>query len=429
MGNGQSKKIESKQVASKGVHSELLVNGYIKRVQSKLSWSIVPIDVVRLCIDFYCSRIILIYINEGVYSYPSLNNETEPFELCITDFNETSRKYNAKLKLLDLEDHVDEERGLNIMKGAKIQFNKNINLPPCISCDRLGDNERTQYDVIYRYGGTYGSHDRLRTCNALIWKSNIRRHGNRDKTIKIIDYELPVMPLYMKYANIIYTERYSCLYAIGGDSGRDPTVTKLDLSVSHEEINWEAVETKDIESDNEIANEIRFPTRTSCVLIEKDYDEQIWSIHTNGDMNIDIMNLKDGGKTGKQIATDNKCMFARTKSGVLYDKIGGKVYIGGGHSTQHDKVANEIGYLDLEKLKWFNDIPATLMKHNHHPILWKDGELLYIASVKSEGIEWIDLRENIIHENKGWNMYTDTLNTYFDTEIHGYNAYRCRLLR
>ena len=115
--------------------------------------------------------------------------------------------------------------------------------------------------------------------------------------------------------------------------------------------------------------------------------------------------------------------------GVLYDKLSGKIFNGGGHSASYDNVSHEIGYLDLEKLKWFSDLSASLIKNNHYPILWKDGNLLYIASVKSEGIEWIDLRENIINESKAWNMYNHTLNTYFDADIHGYNAYRCRLLR
>lgn len=66
------------------------------------------------------------------------------------------------------------------------------------------------------------------------------------------------------------------------------------------------------------------------------------------------------------------------------------------------------------------------MKHNFYPIIWKqDGCLLYISSIKANGVEFIDLRQ----ANKAWNVIYDSLDPLFDTDIAWYNAPKCRLLQ
>ena len=411
---------------SDGDHNNMVVNGYIKRLQNTLTKrQIIPLEVIQLCIDFYCSRIILIYIDQGT---SSSNNNSEPFQLSITDFTETSRKYDAKITPSNIPStQPTPPREPNLIHNAHIYFTKNINLPSKI-CTELNTNERTQFDVIFRYGGNkmcVGNPSS--SCNALIWQSNIRRHGNKQKTLNIIDYELPQCPPYLLYANIIYSQRYSTLYALGSSVSSQPSIAKLNMNIDRKNMEWKTIDNGRIE------------TRTSCILVEKDYDEQILVFetirfhNTSGDEDSIHSKVKQYNLNDDTVS-ELKVMGSfptRHNNGILYDGMDKRVYIGGGHAigcTTQEIAAHSVVCMDLVKMKWFDAeryIPKTLLNHDHYPILWKDGDLLYIASVKGEGIEWIDMRD----DNRKWNMYKDSLNTYFDTDIHSYNAFRCRLLR
>ena len=94
--------------------------------------------------------------------------------------------------------------------------------------------------------------------------------------------------------------------------------------------------------------------------------------------------------------------YARYSCGIVYDKLLNLVYVGGGHNAE-----NKVEYYDINKNKWIN-IPNTEMSHSSRPVLWTDNKLLYIASIYSDSMEYIDLRIN----NKGWNViYGQNYNT------------------
>eukprot|EP01083_Nonionella_stella_P068575 182219_1 len=390
---------------SNGSYSKYLTNGYIKRIQGEVQFaSQIPMEIIELINDFYCAKIILIYINEGDF-------KKEPFEICITDFWDTSRKYKANLKCIRLPTQKDDKINHNVIQGASMYFSKNIHLPQHLTT-QFNCNSKTQFDVIFRCGGMKHN-TRKPGCNALVWKSNIRRHGNKSKTLNIIDYQFPNIPSHMLWCNIVYSEQFSTLYAVSGQS-----VCELDMNECSSELCWKHVIGTSETSGYDAVN---------YVMIEKDDREQILMVNVNGSGSHLLM-FDPVECAWKQVNTTCK-LGGRTKYGIMYDKSDQMIYVGGGHANSyvtHEEAAHSVGYCDLVKQVWNTEnMPLTLMRHDHYPILWKDGHLLYIASVKAKGFEWIDLRGR----NRKWHLYNDSLNTYFDTDIHSYNAYRCRLLR
>eukprot|EP01084_Bolivina_argentea_P235605 396422_1 len=82
----------------------------------------------------------------------------------------------------------------------------------------------------------------------------------------------------------------------------------------------------------------------------------------------------------------------RCEAGIYYDIYDNKIYIGGGDSKMG--ALHDVEYLDMNKNKCFS-IEPTRMQHDNYPLLWRQAQLLCIASVgvRSNGFEWIDLRE------------------------------------
>ena len=120
---------------------------------------------------------------------------------------------------------------------------------------------------------------------------------------------------------------------------------------------------------------------------------------------------------------------ARACAGICNDNDN-KIYIGGGH-TDYDIYS--VPYYDINKNKWFCDIPNTNILHEDYPSMWIEngGDLLYIASITGNGIEYIDLRDNsrkwIIMYRKLDCVYqslTSSLFNIYPTEIENHG---CRL--
>jgi len=98
--------------------------------------------------------------------------------------------------------------------------------------------------------------------------------------------------------------------------------------------------------------------------------------------------------------------------------------VGGGNGAER-----KIEFYDVNKNQWYFDrdnIPLTNEKHNVYPIIWlQEGHRLYIASVKANGVEMIDLRQ----ENRKWSVVYDSLDPLFGTHIEWYKAVNCRLIQ
>ena len=83
--------------------------------------------------------------------------------------------------------------------------------------------------------------------------------------------------------------------------------------------------------------------------------------------------------------------FRRCRCGIYYDDNSANkmLYVVGG-----DYSSNTSEYYDFIKNEWYK-LPNTNCKHLNYPIIWKDDiNLLYVASVSSNGLEYIDTRTN-----------------------------------
>merc|ERR1711920_1111265 len=98
-------------------------------------------------------------------------------------------------------------------------------------------------------------------------------------------------------------------------------------------------------------------------------------------------------------------------SGAYYDEVNKFCYVGGGYQD-NDEISKSVECYNFEKNKW-NELPSSNLKHDMNPMIWtQDNNLLYIASVESKRIEYIDLREL-----KKWEYGTINLEGLFNTKF------------
>ena len=86
------------------------------------------------------------------------------------------------------------------------------------------------------------------------------------------------------------------------------------------------------------------------------------------------------------------CKLEKSGAGIFYDSIQDTVYLGGSNYTS-------VECYDLNKNKW-SLLPECNLVHTCNPAIWKDDNVLYIASIAANGMEFIDLRES----NASWTV-------------------------
>ena len=79
----------------------------------------------------------------------------------------------------------------------------------------------------------------------------------------------------------------------------------------------------------------------------------------------------------------------RSRAGLYYDEFKELLFVGGGNSTTGK--LKSIECWDLNK-DCFYSLPNTNVQHGYYPILWRQHDLLYIASYSTQSQECIDLR-------------------------------------
>ena len=92
---------------------------------------------------------------------------------------------------------------------------------------------------------------------------------------------------------------------------------------------------------------------------------------------------------------------ARYEAGICYDQQREYIFIGGGYSWNCNKIIQNCEYYDINKNKWYQDLPKTKLEHREIPMIWiENNNLLSITSIVGDGIEYIDLR----CDNKEWTV-------------------------
>ena len=115
---------------------------------------------------------------------------------------------------------------------------------------------------------------------------------------------------------------------------------------------------------------------------------------------VEICNLENG-----EWSQLTDCRIKRCIAGIFYDSVEDSVYLGGGDCSS-------VECYDMNKNIW-TSLPDCNFEHKWSPVLWKDDNILYIASIDANRMEFIDLRES----NASWTVkheFDELFNTGFN---------------
>eukprot|EP01083_Nonionella_stella_P083974 232293_1 len=391
-----------------GLNNRILLYAFMRDMEDSLDGAsamrIIPDTIIHLC-DMY-------YSTQNIIFYFGVESRTQDNLLSIVDLDDMDRQ----LKKKHIFQYPLQEASHHYIQCAGMCHQSEIKLPKHIRNKvPLQFHSNTEYvDILFKCGGWNGIKSSVgninTSCWAYIWKSE-------DKYFEhICPLQLPAFPKNNCYGqSIVWSGKQQCLYSI----------TRYHLHrFSLHDWKWETP------NDQQLLTPFAVRPRRgfmSSVIVTNDLNqERLISVgggaiesDSNGVKYCDLYDIeKDEWMT---IADLN---YGRHRAGVYHDKWSQRLFIGGGNGAER-----KIEYYDLNKNKWYFDkcnIPLTRRKHNIYPLIWnQDGHLLYIASIKANGVEFVDLRQ----ENRRWNVVYDKLDPLFDTNIVWYNAANCRLIQ
>eukprot|EP01084_Bolivina_argentea_P200497 342852_1 len=398
-----------------GFNNKILLYGFMrdieKGLQGESAMQIIPDTIMQLCDSYYSTPNIIFYFE----MFGGGNS------LYIVDLDDMDRKL-TKNHTLNYNNILPSPLDPNSIHASGMYYKSKIKLPYVIM-NQLSDkckqntNENSYFDAIFKCGGTKVSVTAATDfCCGYIWNYQDKYFEN------ICQVTLP------NYINtdsvgqtLIWSDKRQCLYSIARNT---MNVLSFNDDIS-DNWKWETQSNNLINSFGINRKRIGF---MSSVIVRNDMNEErLISVGGgNGDTNsgtgVKYCDLYDIDNDKWIKLSDMN--FARHRTGIYHDKWTQRIYIGGGNGAER-----KIEFYDLNKNKWYFDkkmMPYTTMKHNVYPIIWnQDGHLLYIASVKANGVEFIDLRQ----DNKKWNVVYDKLDPLFSTNIVWYNATNCRLIQ
>lgn len=290
----------------------------------------------------------------------------------------------------------------------------NINLPKSIMAQIASKvtqkpSSNIQYNLLFKCGGTkrapnmypyeYGAATSL--CSAAIL-SNEFSNGCYDQYG--FNWELPSLPQPRFGHSLAFCHKYG-LFCIGGTrtggrTRRSHIVYNLSFSsqeyVSQDESKWKWRKLRDMPNAHIKPKSVIFNDKLLVM----------------GNENAaDILNFNEDEVSQPKWTTEFYDITYPTTE-LFYHAGSNNIYAAFGQ---------DIGYLDIVNNKWMKDIPPTNMEHLRDVIIWRDVDLLFIASTETagNGVEYIDLREG-----KQWKIlhgvYNPTLTQLFG--IHSLQA-------
>ena len=197
--------------------------------------------------------------------------------------------------------------------------------------------------------------------------------------IDLTRLNLPNLPQ-ATYANTtVYSKKYG-LFSVGGiPLGNE--VFNLQKRSDAENVTWNKLK--------KMKNEHYYPS--VCIMNEK----QLFVATGYGTHNFDSWNkstkIEMYSLENEEWSQLKDCKIKRAGSGIFYDTMQETVYLGGGDAFYD----NFVEYYNIHKNKW-SLLDKCKLKHSWNPVIWKDDDqnILYIASIASNGMEFIDLRES-----------------------------------
>ena len=358
---------------------QLLVNGYIRNMTQTFMY-IIPSTIYILCLSYCHLPNIVIRLNR--FNHIQVSDLT----------SQNSWKSDMSIKQIKPQEKSNKTRQKSVYWSmlSGMTYKKSVNLPSQIfQCYK----SKTA-DIIFQGQTNY--------CHAILF--NQQFEYDQPKT-QCHQYDLPKFPVLSTELignNLIFDEHIG-LISIGGGPSRYPTSTNLLLLPWKDEKlpkwNWKHLPS------------LSFPRGLSAsVMLENNKFMVISGIsgtygygayHSQNSVEIYDLNLKHSKLTSGL----NRARFC---AGVCYDDNKKRVYLGGGVCGYNGNDNHYVESYDTEKDKWYASIPKTLKPHKTFPIVWtqNDGDLLFIASLDSEVVEFLDLRVY----GRGWNIMLDGTN-------------------
>eukprot|EP01084_Bolivina_argentea_P121894 216030_1 len=371
------------------MRSRSLINGFVRKIDASLKNKIIPYEINELCFLFYFTSNVLYYFcrirdpnKNGLYIYDIDNNQN--FQCKIFDIN-TSK----------LNSTSESDAGAIGYTSPYIAKNISSNIFHKLNSSYLNKSKAYSYDIIFKCGGNSDANGDSSQCQAIIFNSSqldTNMSADKNQTLTAYHYELPSLPVKMWGTTAVYSH-VNGLYNIGGSN-----CTKIynlnDPFNSNSK--WNCVAT----FDSQIAY-------TSSVFIN---DYQLFICGGTHDYN-GIATTQILNTNSYDWVKLNDCINKRQCAGILYDN--NHVYIGGGDDTNHS-----VEYYDLIKQRWCK-LVSTNCEYAFCPTLWishNENNMLYIAGIKSNAIEVLDLRIGkqweIVYGNK-----KNLLQSKFDTPL------------
>eukprot|EP01083_Nonionella_stella_P053674 141882_1 len=381
--------------------SYVLINGFIREVQRQLSDQIIPHSLNTLCWRFYYVSRLLICVT------------FQDKKLYIADIH--SKKDNKTIASASIDNHF----GDGFLSGYCLtkEFNS---FPPCLSTKI---NAFTT-NVLFKVGGSM----RADTCHSIIIDTN---------TFDTIDWKLPQLTPSL-YGNCVsYSAQSNLLVSVGDHNalGLSFNNAKFDDDIVNES------EDDDICTDDEwqwrklkSMNEYRY--NPTCITLNglKSCDKiMVAGGRGNGSINLNTAEIYDI-EEDTWSANVKPFKTGRRAAGMYCDNYKEQVYLAGG--IDDIGVGTSVEMFDLHKSEWnLINVPNTRLRHKLHPVLWMEGNVLYIASIcgrnqlkryeSSNSLECIDLRIS-----KQWNTIigADLLDKVFGLKNQDPSTENCFLL-
>eukprot|EP00484_Ammonia_sp_Unknown_P000930 CAMPEP_0197021730 /NCGR_PEP_ID=MMETSP1384-20130603/2674_1 /TAXON_ID=29189 /ORGANISM="Ammonia sp." /LENGTH=832 /DNA_ID=CAMNT_0042449633 /DNA_START=85 /DNA_END=2583 /DNA_ORIENTATION=+ len=325
------------------------------------------------------------------------------------------------------------------VKYAGLCYAKNVLLPPCIRdivCTFYDyDSESAwnkKFNCIFKCGGTIGDTLASSYCSAIVFDdlckytpppeledeqslsqsqsglpelksetSHERSSTDIHSTTKsfAFNWDLPRFPQQTDCNDVTYSQNYGLL-SCGGWEFRYDSNKFYRLSFDSEQYfnqNVENLKGDDVNYEPwqwQIMPNMLYKRSWPTILM-MDKASKLLAIGGKGPLNtVEMFDFNESKWT--MLGNIN---HARYNAGIFHDKhFSNRVYLGGGQDA-----LNKVEVYDMHKDEWYADLPDTKRHHGSRPVLWigDNGNLLYIASVYSDSMEYIDLR---ISNQKYWNL-------------------------
>eukprot|EP01084_Bolivina_argentea_P151824 264958_1 len=390
----------------------ILINGYIHEIASEMRY--IPLDVIQLCFTFYkvypnillllkcirddyglCIADIANDINWGVNLYnvnPKKNKRKK---------NKKHKTNNHKHNKTDCTHFLFNMSSICYHKNFKISklMHQKITQTYCRNNDYFFNSSCNEYNVIFK------CHQNPNRCNALLFHQK-QLNKLSGETINAFNWRLPSLPN-ISHNSLIYHSRHG-LISIGGEKRNKCWILNVNEDNTHKQWNSDT---------NIIQNMINRQCclETTCILSNDEL-----KLFVIGGMDIHVLSSQKSvsmfdfeNNNWRILANMNYC---KAQSGAFYDSIGKRIYSGGGYGSTGPTIVsavNRMEFYDINKNRWYK-LCDTVYTHAYNPLLWMDNDnILYIASIGTDFVEFIDLRMNM--KMCKWNTRNDlVLSDIFD---------------